>query len=178
MIHFGTGGWRDIIGENFTFDNVRKFSQGVSKQIIEEGNQELGVVIGYDNRFMAEEFAKASSEVFAGNQIKVNLLTPSVPTPLVNFVTKKEKAAAGLTFTASHNPHIYNGIKYVCEGGFPATESITSNLEKVINSLRIEEVSKLSYNKAVSSGLVNRKNYTNAFITFIESQLDMELCIV
>lgn len=76
MIRFGTGGWRDIIGENFTFDNVRRFSQGVANQIIESGKEEASVVIGYDNRFMAEEFAKASTEVFAGNNIKVILLTP------------------------------------------------------------------------------------------------------
>jgi phosphomannomutase len=175
MIKFGTGGWRDIIGENFTFDNVRKFSQGVSNQIIRAGKQEQGVIIGYDNRFMAEEFAKASVEVFAGNNIPVVLLTPSVPTPLVNFVTKKEEAAAGLTFTASHNPHIYNGIKYVREGGLPATEDITSELENVINNIDISEVSKLSYKKAIAQNLVDRRNYTNMFIEFIESQINMDL---
>ncbi|MBB6454605.1 phosphomannomutase [Salirhabdus euzebyi] len=175
MIKFGTGGWRDIIGENFTFDNVRKFSQGVSNQIIRSGKQAQGVVIGYDNRFMAEEFAKASVEVFAGNNIPVILLTPSVPTPLVNFVTIKEETAAGLTFTASHNPHIYNGIKYVREGGLPATEDITSELENVINNISMDEVNRLSYKKALASSLVERKNYTNMFIEFIESQLDMEL---
>src|SRR5690625_6234133 len=109
MIKFGTGGWRDIIGENFTFDNVRRFSQGVANKIIQEGKEKQGVVIGFDNRFMAEEFAQASAEVFAGNDIQVYLLQPSVPTPLVNYVTKQEKTAVGLTFTASHNPYIYNG---------------------------------------------------------------------
>src|SRR5690625_6476758 len=74
MIKFGTGGWRDIIGENFTFDNVRRFSQGVAKKIIQEGKEKQGVVIGFDNRFMAEEFAQASAEVFAGNDIQVYLL--------------------------------------------------------------------------------------------------------
>src|SRR5690625_2529827 len=111
MIKFGTGGWREVIGEKFTFENVRRFSQGVVNQIVNEGKREDGIIIGYDNRFMAEEFAIAASEVFAGNGIQVTLLTPSVPTPLVNFVTTKENAAAGLTITASHNPYIYNGIK-------------------------------------------------------------------
>lgn len=175
MIKFGTGGWRDIIGENFTFDNVRKFSQGVSNQIIRSGKQSQGVMIGYDNRFMAEEFAKASVEVFAGNNIPVVLLTPSVPTPLVNYVTKEQGAAAGLTFTASHNPHIYNGIKYVREGGLPATEAITSELENVINSIDIEDVRKIPYQKALSINLVERKNYINPFIEFVESQIDMEI---
>ncbi|CDO03747.1 Phosphoglucomutase [Oceanobacillus picturae] len=175
MIRFGTGGWRDIIGENFTFDNVRRFSQGVAEQIIQQGKKGQGVVIGYDNRFMAEEFSKSAAEVFAGNNIKVILLTPSVPTPLVNFVTKEKNAAAGLTFTASHNPHIYNGIKYVCEGGLPATEEVTSNLEKSINNIPIEDIKKLSYKKSLSTKLITRRSYTDEFINFIESQLDMDL---
>ncbi|MYL45157.1 phosphoglucomutase/phosphomannomutase family protein [Virgibacillus halodenitrificans] len=175
MIRFGTGGWRDIIGENFTFDNVRRFSQGVANQIIESGKEEASVVIGYDNRFMAEEFAKASTEVFAGNNIKVILLTPAVPTPLVNYATKQENAAAGLTFTASHNPYIYNGIKYIREGGLPATEAVTSRMEEEINVIQMNEVKLLKYNQALTSRLVKRKNYDNDFITFVESQLNMDL---
>lgn len=174
MIRFGTGGWRDIIGENFTFDNVRRFSQGIANQICQNRKQSQGVVIGYDNRFMAEEFAKASAEVFVANHIRVVLLTPSVPTPLVNFVTIKEKAAAGLTFTASHNPYIYNGIKYVREGGLPATEDITSELERSINMIQVNEIKRMNYNRALETNLVIRKNYMNDFITFIESQINME----
>ncbi|WP_042143651.1 phosphoglucomutase/phosphomannomutase family protein [Paucisalibacillus sp. EB02] len=176
MIRFGTGGWRDVIGENFTFDNVRKFSQGIANQVLQNRKQsQRSIVIGYDNRFMAEEFAKASAEVFAANNIRVILLTPSVPTPLVNFVTIEENAAAGLTFTASHNPYIYNGIKYVREGGLPATEDITSELERAINVIQIDEVKRVNYNRALENNLVLRKNYTNEFITFIESQINMEL---
>lgn len=175
MIKFGTGGWRDIIGENFTFDNVRRFSQGVSEQILNEGKEEQGVVIGFDNRFMAEEFAKASAEVFAGNHIQVFLLKPSVPTPLVNYVTKQEKTAVGLTFTASHNPYIYNGIKYVSEGGNPATIEITDQLERTINAIDIDNVKKLNYKDALETGIIKRLNYDNQFIDFVESQLDMKL---
>jgi phosphomannomutase len=175
MIRFGTGGWRDVIGEKFTFDNVRRFSQGIADQILQHNKQNQGVVIGYDNRFMAEEFAKASTEIFAANNIRVVLLTPSVPTPLVNFATIKEKAAAGLTFTASHNPYIYNGIKYVREGGLPATEDITSTLEKAINAIPIDGVKRMNYNRALEKDLVIRKNYTDDFILFIESQINMDL---
>ncbi|GEN87045.1 MULTISPECIES: phosphoglucomutase/phosphomannomutase family protein [Oceanobacillus] len=175
MIRFGTGGWRDIIGEKFTFDNVRKFSQGIANQILQNHKQDQGVVIGYDNRFMAEEFAKASVEIFAANNIRVIFLTPSVPTPLVNFVTIEEKAAAGLTFTASHNPYIYNGIKYVHEGGLPATEDITTELEKSINAVQADEIKRIHYNRALENNLTIRKDYTNEFITFVESQINLDL---
>lgn len=174
MIKFGTGGWRDIIGENFTFDNVRRFSQGVSNKIKQEGKEKQGVVIGFDNRFMAEEFAKASAEVFAANHIQVYLLKPSVPTPLVNYATKQEKTAVGLTFTASHNPYIYNGIKYVSEGGNPAPVEMTDELEETINAIELSDVNKLHYKEALTSGFIERINYNNQFIDFVESQLEMD----
>lgn len=175
MIKFGTGGWRDIIGENFTFDNVRKFSQGVAEQIIGEGKQKNGVAIGYDNRFMAEEFAKASAEIFAANNVAVYLLTPSVPTPMVNFLTVEKKTAAGLVFTASHNPHIYNGIKYIREGGLPATVKVTEELEKVVNGIEDRQIKRTTYHEAVKEEKVVRLDYHNQFIDYIEAQLDMPL---
>ncbi|RNA67721.1 phosphoglucomutase/phosphomannomutase family protein [Alteribacter keqinensis] len=174
MIRFGTGGWRDIIGENFTFDNVRRFSQGVANHIIESGKEKQGVVIGYDNRFMAEDFAKASSAVFAANSIPVLLLTPSVPTPLVNFVTIEEKTAAGLTFTASHNPYIYNGIKYVREHGLPATEEVTTELQESINKIPTSHIKTMEYDLGEREGLIKRLDYHDEFITFIESQVNMD----
>src|SRR5690625_1304969 len=123
---------------------------------------------------MAEEFAQASAEVFAGNDIQVYLLQPSVPTPLVNYVTKQEKTAVGLTFTASHNPYIYNGIKYVSEDGNPATIDITDALEKTINAIDITEVKILPYKDALNLGTIKRLNYDNEFIEFVESQLNMD----
>lgn len=175
MIKFGTGGWREVIGEKFTFENVRRFSQGVVNQIVNEGKREDGIIIGYDNRFMAEEFAIAASEVFAGNGIQVTLLTPSVPTPLVNFVTTKKNAAAGLTITASHNPYIYNGIKYIRAGGLPATEEVIKKLEKCINEIDIEDVQVLDYDVAVNNSVIKRVNYMNEFVKFIEEKIDLQL---
>src|SRR5699024_8932251 len=124
---------------------------------------------------MAEEFAKTAAEVFAGNGINVILLTPSVPTPLVNFATVKVGASAGMTITASHNPYIYNGIKYVRAGGLPATENVKKKLEDRINQLSINDVECVEYDIAVNQQLISRKNLTNEFVSFIEKQLDLEL---
>jgi alpha-D-glucose phosphate-specific phosphoglucomutase len=174
MIKFGTGGWRDIIGENFTFANVRLFAQGVAHFIKDQQKQEQGIVIGYDNRFMSEEFAMSAAEVLVGNGIPVLLTNKPVPTPLVTFVTKLKSTAAGMTFTASHNPAVYNGIKFVCEDGMPATVAITRDLEKRANAITDEQVLKVHYSDAVAKGFIQRVDYHNEFIDFIEQGLDME----
>src|SRR5699024_6577251 len=173
MIKFGTGGWRDIIGEGFTFDNVRIFSQGVAKRIIDQSKCDQGIVIGYDNRFMSKQYAEAAAEVFAGNHIPVYFLDESVPTPFVTFTTIKEHTAAGLMITASHNSYIYNGIKFVDEGGQPATEKITIELENIINQIKINDVLRRDYQYGLAHGLIQKVNYQYEFMTFIKKQLDM-----
>lgn len=175
MIKFGTGGWRDIIGEGFTFDNVRIFSQGVAQKIRDENKVEQGVVLGYDNRFMSEDYARAAAEVFAANNIPVYLLETSSPTPLVTYATIKKQTAAGLMVTASHNSYIYNGIKFVDEGGEPATEAITTELESYMNRLTIESVMRMDYEKAVKKELIQIFNFQQEFMTFVKSQLDMDV---
>lgn len=175
MIQFGTGGWRDIIGENFTFGNVRIFAQGVARKIISEKKQSQGIVIGFDNRFMSEEYAKAAAEVFAANRIHVLLLAKSVPTPLVTYVTKMQKTAAGMTFTASHNSYIYNGIKFVGEDGTPATVAVTKELEQLINQIKTEEVQRLHYDLAVQEEWIKRVDYHHEFVDFIKEKLDIKI---
>lgn len=173
MIKFGTGGWRDVIGEGFTFDNVRIFSQGVAKRIIDQSKQDQGVVIGYDNRFMSKQYAEAAAEVLSANLIPVFLLDESVPTPLVTFTTIKKQTAAGLMITASHNSYIYNGIKFVDEGGQPATEEITIELEGIINQINIKDVLRQDYQHELAHGLIRKINYQHEFMTFIKNQLDL-----
>lgn len=174
MIKFGTGGWRDVIGENFNFDNVRMFSQGVASGMIASGKQQQGVVIGFDNRFMSEDYAKAAGEVFAANSIPVIFLTESVPTPLVNFVTKTKDLAGGLMFTASHNPYAYNGIKFVAENGYPANETVTAEMEEHINQLTMDDVVKIEFEVAIKEKLIERVDMTYEYVQFIKRSLDMD----
>lgn len=174
MIKFGTGGWRGIIAEEFTFENVRIFSQAISDDVIAKKEESLGVVIGYDNRFMSENFAKASAKVFAANNIPVYFFDTSVPTPMVNFALRKLGASCSLTFTASHNPAIYNGIKYSLRGGLPASKEETTRLENIMNSLNPADVKQISWEKAINKGLVKIFDCQSGYIDFVESQIDME----
>lgn len=117
-IQFGTDGWRAVISEEFTFDNVRLVAQAIAEQTLEEHAQRNGVsdalpavVIGYDSRFLSDRYAMAVSEVLAANGLQVWLSKGDTPTPLVSYAVVEKGAAAGVMITASHNPPRYNGIK-------------------------------------------------------------------
>ncbi len=103
-IKFGTSGWRDIIAEGFTTDNVRIVSQAIADYINGRGEGAKGMVVGYDTRFQSEYFARESALVLAANGIKCFVSDRDVPTPVVAFEILRRKAAGGINITASHNP--------------------------------------------------------------------------
>ncbi len=111
-IKFGTDGWRAIIAEDFTFNNVRLCTQAVSDYLLQSGQAERGVVIGYDTRFASEDFAAAAAEVLAGNNIRSYLCLNPAPTPVVSFTVTDMRLAGAIIITASHNPGSWNGFKY------------------------------------------------------------------
>jgi hypothetical protein len=117
LIHFGTGGWRALIGEGFTLDNVRRLCQALANEIVRRNREADGVVIGYDRRFLSDTAAEVAAEVFAGNNIPVQLQRGDTPTPLLTYATAQQKAAYGLIFTASHNPPQWNGLKVFASDG-------------------------------------------------------------
>ncbi|HKR66488.1 MAG TPA: phosphoglucomutase/phosphomannomutase family protein [Thermoanaerobaculia bacterium] len=136
MIKFGTSGWRGIIGEDFTFENVRIASQGVANYLKKTGRSGSGVIIGYDTRFLSEKFASEAAKIFAFNDIKAFLCTRDVPTPCVSFETVRRKTMGAINFTASHNPPEYNGLKFSTWDGAPAMPEITAQIEKEIHAVQ------------------------------------------
>src|SRR5262249_28988940 len=92
MIKFGTSGWRGIIGEDFTFENVRIASQGIANFLRKTSQRGSGVIVGYDTRFLSEKFASEAAKIFAFNDIKAFLCTRDVPTPCVSFEIVRRKA--------------------------------------------------------------------------------------
>lgn len=173
-IHFGTGGWRAVIGEGFTMQNVRRLSQALANKVIRSGMEKQGVLIGYDRRFLADRAAKVSAEVFAGNNIPVILLSEDAPTPLVTYATDLTGAALGLVFTASHNPPEWNGLKVFHADGSLLMTDETNALEKEANSLRGSDVVKLELDMAEEAGIVRQEDFTNAYVDAVESLVDMQ----
>src|SRR6266513_2433435 len=105
-IKFGTDGWRAVIAEDFTFENVARVAQATADYWSSNpvAGAQKKVVVGYDRRFFADKFAQTTAEVFAGNGFLVVLTPEPTPTPSVSFAVKQEKAIGGVMITASHNP--------------------------------------------------------------------------
>src|SRR3990172_1990904 len=110
-IRFGTDGWRGIIAEDFTFDNVAKVAQATANHFKKHKKVCNGVVVGYDARFLSREFAEKTAEVIGNAGIHVMLANSIVTTPMVSLGLKKLNAAGAVVITASHNPAQYNGFK-------------------------------------------------------------------
>src|SRR3954447_19527007 len=103
-IEFGTDGWRAIIAEDFTFDNVRICAQAVADWLHQEGRAGAGLVVGYDTRFASDRFAEAVAEVAAANDVPVFLCNRPEPTPVISYSVKDRQAGGGVVITSSHNP--------------------------------------------------------------------------
>jgi phosphomannomutase len=128
-IKFGTDGWRAIIADTFTFENVRIAAQATADYLTTQTNTERAVFVGYDVRFLSAKFARLAAEVFAGNGFRVLLLDRPYPTPYVSFEVRRQKLAGGVVLTASHNPPEFNGFKIKAYFGGSATPAITSQVE-------------------------------------------------
>lgn len=138
-ISFGTDGWRGIIAKDFTFDNVRLVARAVAAYINEQGLGDKGMVIGRDNRFLAEEFAQTVAEELNGQGIPVYMCCGATPTPVTAYAIKINEAAGAVMLTASHNPPPYNGFKFIPEYAGPALPHITKKIEDNIAKLQAGE---------------------------------------
>jgi phosphomannomutase len=175
QVSFGTGGWRAVIGEGFTLHNVRRLSQALANEITRRGDEKLGVLIGYDRRFLSNRAGEAAAEVFAGNNIPVTLLSEDAPTPLITYATATLKAAYGLAFTASHNPPDWNGLKVFRSDGSLLLDDETAQIQAETNRLALEEVIKIDLDIALERGIVKRSDFTNDYVDAVESLIDLEV---
>lgn len=175
LISFGTGGWRALIGEGFTLDNVRRLCQALANDIIRQNREKDGVVIGYDRRFLSDTAAQVAAEVFTGNNLLVQLQREDAPTPLITYATAKENAAYGLMFTASHNPPQWNGLKvFSSDGSLPLDEQ-TRQIENEANQLTTKQIVKIELDVARRSGLLKEVDFTNAYVDAIEALIDLRV---
>jgi len=172
-IKFGTDGWRAIIGEEYTFDNVRFCAQGVADYLKGAKLAGRGLVIGYDTRFASEDFAAAVAEVIAGNGIKVYLCPKAAPTPVISYGVLAKKAGGAVIITASHNPGIWNGFKYKNEHGSSASDEVTSKIvEFLSNAYDAGEFNRLPLDDAKKQGLVVDSDLESVYFKQIEKLID------
>jgi len=151
IIKFGTSGWRAVIGEDFTFENVRLVTRAIAhylKQTAKTGPRTIRVIVGYDTRFMSEGFALECAGVLAGEGIQPMLTEEDTPTPVISYEILRRKRDGAINFTASHNPYEYNGMKFSPSYGGPAFPEITDRIEKEISRLSRIKISQKPIHRA------------------------------
>ncbi len=132
-IRFGTDGWRAVIAEDFTFENVRRVAQALADYLQMQGGARRGLVIAYDHRFASEDFAAATAEVLAGNGIPVFFCQKACPSPTAAYAILVHRAAGGVVITASHNPPQYNGFKIKSEYAASAPLEMIAGIEALLD---------------------------------------------
>ncbi len=172
-IVFGTSGWRGILCEDFTFQNVRKVIRAIADHVTAAGEREKGLVVGYDSRFMGQRFAQEAARVLASSGVKAYLCDHDTPTPVISQVILQKKTAGAVNFTASHNPYDYNGIKFSPSWGGPALPETTRDIER-----RIQEASEsdcIEYDTLstlIDKGLVLCIDPRSSYLEDLESKID------
>src|SRR5260370_37878418 len=134
-IKFGTDGWRAVIAEDFTFANLDRVAQATADYWSANPvpGTEKKIIVGYDRRFLSDEFGRRTAEVFAGNDFDVILTPAPTPTPSVSFAVKPERAIGGVMITASHNPPIFNGFKLKSHFGGSAESATCQAIERLLD---------------------------------------------
>ncbi len=174
-IKFGTSGWRAIIADDFTFENVRICSQAIADHL-KSINTTQGVVIGSDARFMSPRFMEVAAEVFAGNGIKALLCVRDTPTPVISFEILRRKLAGGINFTASHNPPEYQGLKFSPAWGGPALPETTKDIENRANAIMQKkgEVKLMKLAEAEKAGMIERINPMETYLDDLRKKINFE----
>ncbi|MBI2789108.1 MAG: phosphoglucomutase/phosphomannomutase family protein [Elusimicrobia bacterium] len=192
MIRFGTSGWRGIVSDDFTFQNVRKVAHSVAgcvKESTEVGynsddyRQFLAgaapsrvptVVVGYDTRFQSEDFAHEVAAVFANDGIRTLLADKDLPTPAVAWAVLANKAVGGVMITASHNPAQYNGFKWMPYWGGSASPNVTNDLERRIELLGDHSIKTMTDERSTREAWIDTVDFRKSYFDQLESLLDVK----
>ena len=174
MIQFGTGGWRAIIADGFTKENIRLVAAGLCGLMKDEGLEDCPVCVGYDRRFLSKEACHWLAEVLAGYGHKTMVVNRSSPTPLIMFTVKQLGLHYGMAVTASHNPAIYNGIKVFTAGGRDADQTVTGKIEEQIRRVEGQTIPAVDYDAALEQGLIQEIYPFNEYIDSILKVLDVK----
>lgn len=164
-IEFGTDGFRGIIARDFTFENVQKISHGIIKYLKDNLPDRKSILIGYDPRFMADEFARFCADIFVAAGYDTMLSNCVCPTPVLAYAATVAKNSAGaVMFTASHNPKNYLGMKFIPNYGGPATKQITDIIVK-----NIEEGYTAPF---CGGGKIINSDFREVYFSHLESLID------
>jgi phosphomannomutase len=169
QIKFGTDGWRGIVADDFTFANVRRVAQGAAEYMRSLSKDPLAVV-GYDCRFASEDFARTVADVLAANGVRTLIFDRPSPTQVASWTVIDRKATGAAVVTASHNPYLFNGIKFKSETGSAASSDVIAQLEPRINALETVPVP----DRSKSAGLVSLYDPRAPYYAQIARMVDLD----
>ena len=174
QIKFGTDGWRAVIAEDFTFANVARVAQAAADfwSANPVAGAERKVVVGYDRRFLSDQFAQCTAEVFAGNNFEVVLAPEPTPTPSVSFAVKNLRAVGGVMITASHNPPIFNGFKLKSYYGGSSDSETCQAVESFLDR---NPVKNIPLAEAIKDGRIKITDVRPAHYAALKKLVDFKL---
>jgi phosphomannomutase len=158
-IKFGTDGWRAVIADAFTFENLGRVAQATAdywKKKRPRGTAKH-IVVGYDRRFLSDQFAQRTAEILAANGFLVTLTDSPVPTPAVSWLVKDQKACGGVMITASHNPPAFNGFKLKAHYGGSAPPELCQGVEALLDKSPVKKMPLADAVKAKKVKIVNAR---------------------
>jgi alpha-D-glucose phosphate-specific phosphoglucomutase len=167
-ILFGTDGWRGIIAEDFTFENVRTVVHAIARYVVRAEKPGAGILVGYDTRFGSERFARTAAETISAAGISVWLAAEAAPTPALSLLVKLRGAAGGIQITASHNPYQWNGVKYKASYGSSASPAIVAQIESELAKVLREGIPALPPRKDLIHSLDVRVPYLETLDTLVD----------
>lgn len=171
MIKFGTSGWRALMGDEFTFQNVRIVVQAICNYLKAEGRTQQGLLVGYDTRFLSDRFAREAAKVISHNHIPCYLCNRDAPTPAISYEIIRRNLDGALNFTASHNPPEYNGLKLSTDDGAPALPEVTAKVEAQIRRIEMEKQPIAHY---AEEQYIHEIDISEPYLKLLASKIDFE----
>lgn len=177
-IKFGTDGWRGVIADDFTVENVSKVALATARYFKSHKKIKNGLVIGYDARFLSKEFAHVTAQVIASAGVRVNLADKISSTPMTSLGIVKMNAAGGVVITASHNPAKYNGFKIKGDFGGPAHPEMVAAVEKLLAPILKAKKLPLKvtpFEELVAKKMIRFVDLTTLYVRDIEKKIEIDL---
>ncbi len=177
-IIFGTDGWRGVIADDFTFENVALVARAAARFYKRQKNADRGVVVGYDSRFLSNRFAETTARVFASEGVKVWLTDRISTTPQVSLAAKKKRLGGGVVITASHNPAEYNGFKLKAGYGGPSSPADIAKVQKNVTGFEENPPKRLpkvkSLEEYVKEKMIRYFDARKEYVDYVRKVIDLD----
>jgi len=165
QIKFGTDGWRGVIADDYTFENVRRVAHAIANYVHQYEDPSKGILVAYDTRFGSRRFGEITAEAIASSGIRVQIAREITPTPALSYMVRELGAAGGVMITSSHNPWNWNGVKFKASFGGSATPPIIQKIEALLDTKPVEG----------KGGCVVEADFTTRYIAAVKAFVDLKL---